>query len=68
MKTSTGPTFSLKGYLCIAIIQSKNFETDTINVKTPKKSRNIFFAYVHTARKIGKYNMLLKKFVPTVFI
>lgn len=51
---STKPMLSLKGYLCIAIIQSKQFETNTISVKKPTKSRNIFFAYVNTARKIGK--------------
>lgn len=51
---STGFRSSLKGCLCIAIIQSKHFETNAIKVKTPTKSRNIFFAYVNAARKIGK--------------
>lgn len=48
------PRFSLKGYLCIVIIQSKSFETDTVSVKKPTKSKNIFFAYVNVAKKIGK--------------
>lgn len=48
------PRFSLKGYLCIVIIQSKNFETDAVSVKKPTKSKNIFFAYVNVAKKIGK--------------
>lgn len=55
IETVTGPIFSLKGCLCIAIIQSKCFETDAVRVRKPTKSRNIFFAYVNVARKIGKY-------------
>lgn len=58
IESLTGPKFSLKGYLCIAIIQSKNFETDAVKVKKPTKSKNIFFAYVNTSRKIGKHVIL----------
>jgi len=53
IETKTGSKFSLKGYLCIATIQSKQFETDSLTQK-PTKSRSIFFAYVNAARKIGK--------------
>ncbi|VVC35337.1 Hypothetical protein CINCED_3A022753 [Cinara cedri] len=49
----TESRFSLKGCLCIVVIPSKHFSTDTIPVKKPTKSRNIFFAYVNTTRKIG---------------
>lgn len=46
-----GPKFSLKGYLCIVIIQSKCFETSA--VKKPTKSKNIFFGYINITKKIG---------------
>lgn len=45
------------GCLCIVIVQSKHFETDVVRVKKPTKSKNIFFAFVHTAKKIGEYKL-----------
>jgi len=52
--TLTGSRNSLKGCLCIVIVQSECFETDVVTVKKPTKSKNIFFAYVNMAKKIGK--------------
>lgn len=68
VETLTGQTLSLQGCLCIAIIQSNNFETDNINVSTPKKSRNIFFAYVHSSKKNSKYVYVKYKGVQISFI
>lgn len=62
-ETLRGSRFPLKGYLCIVIIQSKCFETDAVRVKKPTKSRNIFFAYVNVAKKIGKYIISLNIFL-----
>ncbi|XP_060833433.1 uncharacterized protein LOC132916969 isoform X3 [Rhopalosiphum padi] len=55
IETLTGSRNSLKGCLCIIIVQSEHFETDVVN-KKPMKSKNIFFAYVNNAKKIGYHS------------
>ncbi|XP_025197198.1 uncharacterized protein LOC112595983 isoform X2 [Melanaphis sacchari] len=52
----TGSRNSLKGCLCIIIVQSECFETEVIKNKKPMKSKNIFFAYVNMAKKIGYHS------------
>jgi len=49
-----GSRNSLKGSLCIVIVQSNCFGTDAVGNQKPTKSKNIFFAYVNMTKKIGK--------------
>lgn len=54
IETLSGSRNSLKGCLCIVIVQSECFETNVVTNKKPMKSKSIFFAYVNMAKKIGK--------------
>ncbi|XP_050055376.1 uncharacterized protein LOC114120381 isoform X1 [Aphis gossypii] len=56
IETLSGSRSSLKGCLCIVIVQSECFETNVVKNKKPMKSKNIFFAYVNMAKKIGYHS------------
>ncbi|XP_029342064.1 uncharacterized ATP-dependent helicase C29A10.10c [Acyrthosiphon pisum] len=56
IETLTGSRNSLKGCLCIVIVQSNCFGTDIVGNKKPTKSRNIFFGYVNMTKKIGYHS------------
>ncbi|XP_015378526.1 PREDICTED: uncharacterized ATP-dependent helicase C29A10.10c-like, partial [Diuraphis noxia] len=47
---------SLKGSLCIVIVQSNCFGIDAVRNQKPTKSKNIFFAYVNMTKKIGNHS------------
>lgn len=56
IETLSGSRNSLKGCLCIVIVQSECFETNVVKNKKPMKSKSIFFAYVNMAKKIGYHS------------
>ncbi|XP_060868332.1 uncharacterized protein LOC132943378 isoform X3 [Metopolophium dirhodum] len=56
IETLTVSRNSLKGCLCIVIVQSNCFGTDIVGNKKPTKSRNIFFGYVNMTKKIGYHS------------